>query len=84
MPKLAFKISEINDQLADDMNEFKMLENDIWVEYRQKRIHHRSSSDDKPRVARQTSGQCACNGNNQCPSGPPGLFLVKILLKNDQ
>lgn len=36
VPKLAFMISDINDQLVDDMNEFKSLEQGIWEEYRSK------------------------------------------------
>jgi hypothetical protein len=36
VPKLAFMISDISDQLDQDMDEFKALENGIYAQYRTK------------------------------------------------
>uniref|UniRef100_A0A914VKM4 Nematode cuticle collagen N-terminal domain-containing protein n=1 Tax=Plectus sambesii TaxID=2011161 RepID=A0A914VKM4_9BILA len=69
MPRLLIKISDVNDRLADNMLEFRTLENDIVVEYRYKRISNHAE-----RVKRQSTGrgQCNCDGGSQCPQGPPG------------
>ena len=53
VPSLWTKISEIHDQLAMDMDEFRVLQDDIWKE-----MVIVSAKAPKPRKARQAGGQC--------------------------
>jgi hypothetical protein len=68
VPVLWCKLNDIRTSLDLKMDEFKVLEQDIWSEMMQTRINV-----PKPRKERQAPAKCNCNSQGTCPPGPPGL-----------
>uniref|UniRef100_A0AC35TX15 Col_cuticle_N domain-containing protein n=1 Tax=Rhabditophanes sp. KR3021 TaxID=114890 RepID=A0AC35TX15_9BILA len=71
LPHLVTKINRIQSKSVADLDEFKVLEQQLWAELMVVRDEPESV---KARVSRQAANpQCQCSTNNKCPPGPPGI-----------
>jgi len=67
VPAIYNRVSNIQASLQTNMDEFKVLTEDVWQEI----LITRDTVLPKGRRARQT-GTCKCDTENKCPAGPPG------------
>jgi hypothetical protein len=78
VPYMCSKLGDIRTSLDLKMDEFKVLESDVWSEIMQARVNV-----PKPRKERQAGPQCNCDSTDRCPPGPPGAsgtLIVHTLL----
>ncbi|CAJ0594202.1 unnamed protein product [Cylicocyclus nassatus] len=68
LPIFISKIQAIQTRLAKNVDEFNVMEAEIWVDLQLARIEAPARTLNK----RQTEGECACSMGNDCPSGAKG------------
>ena len=76
VPYMCSKLGDIRTSLDLKMDEFKVLESDVWSEIMQARVNV-----PKPRKERQAGPQCNCDSTERCPPGPPGASGMLVLHK---
>jgi hypothetical protein len=80
VPYMVNKLGNIRTSLDLKMDEFKVLESDVWSEIMQARVNV-----PKPRKERQAGPQCNCDSTDRCPPGPPGasgtFFKLRLKLR---
>jgi hypothetical protein len=67
IPIMWSRMANIQNKLRLGADEFKVLEDDAWMQLRQLR-----GDAPRSRPARQAQPQCQCDSTDRCPPGPGG------------
>ncbi|KAK6024688.1 nematode cuticle collagen domain protein, partial [Ostertagia ostertagi] len=68
MPMFLSKVQSIQDRLSRNMDEFNVMQTEIWSDLQ----HAKNESPVRKVTKRQVEGECDCSTENTCPPGEKG------------